>query len=245
MRVSIKRGFCHASATRSALNMKTPQLENGYVRIANEIVEKLAAAQLTGVEMQIVLIILRKTYGYSKKEDWISLGQFVQLTGRTKKGICVAIAALEEKGLIHTRRMTQKTFYSFNKDSSSWKVVYANSLVNTSTLVNSRSSASVLPVNRVVNASTHTKDNITKDKLQKTREFEKEIAKWFKQHDIGNPHAYLLKIRKTCSESAIEKAWKAAKTGTGVESPADFFKFCNYYSEQEKKKIKSKTDEIH
>lgn len=155
--------------------MNTPQLENGYTRIANEILAALSCAGLTGMELQIVLVILRKTYGYGKKEDWISLSQFVQLTGRTKKGICVAIAALEEKKIVHTRRVTQKTFYSFNKNHASWKVVYPSTLVNASTLPRKKAKlvnpSTPPPVYagtpHPVYASTHTKENVTKENVTK------------------------------------------------------------------------------
>lgn len=155
--------------------MKTPQTADGFMRLAtgdsaNDFVMPLIGAQLTGVEWQIVMSIIRKTYGYGKKEDWISLGQFVQFSGRSKKGVCIAIAALEEKNIIHTRRVTQKTFYSFNKNFTSWKVVYPSSLVNSSTPPKKKETSvgqytsDGTPVHQsVVNASTHTKENVTKD----------------------------------------------------------------------------------
>lgn len=59
----------------------TPQAENGHVDIANEIVEALCRVQLSGYESRILWALFRKTYGWHKKEDRISLTQFQVLTG--------------------------------------------------------------------------------------------------------------------------------------------------------------------
>ena len=49
-----------------------PQIENGYTRIANEILDTLCMFSIPGECMQVLNCILRKTYGYQKKEDRIS-----------------------------------------------------------------------------------------------------------------------------------------------------------------------------
>lgn len=55
--------------------MASPQTEDGYTAIANEIMEALIAAELSGQEFRIALLVIRKTYGFKKKEDAISLSQ--------------------------------------------------------------------------------------------------------------------------------------------------------------------------
>lgn len=156
-----------------------PQTNYGFLQLAtgsksNDFVLQLIAAQLSGVEWQIVMIIIRKTYGYKKKEDWISLSQFMHLSGRTRKGICIAILSLEKKNIIITRREIQKTFYAFNKKFSSWKIVEKDKLVYPSTL-HKKKPASVLAFQKLVYPSTlhlvypstHTKENVTKENITK------------------------------------------------------------------------------
>jgi len=53
--------------------MANPQPEDGHIDIANEIAEKLARTQLSGTEHKIIWAIWRKTWGWHKKEDRISL----------------------------------------------------------------------------------------------------------------------------------------------------------------------------
>ena len=61
--------------------MANPQREEGHVDIANEIVEFLAKTYLSSYESQVLWAIFRKTYGWQKKEDWITGSQLVEMTG--------------------------------------------------------------------------------------------------------------------------------------------------------------------
>ena len=65
----------------------TPQLENGYVRISNEIYDKLCNFRMPGQVRQIVDCVVRKTYGYNKKEDWIAQTQIIEMTGMNKGNV--------------------------------------------------------------------------------------------------------------------------------------------------------------
>ncbi len=58
------------------------QLEDGYTRLANELLDAVMAAGLSETEMCVVLAVWRKTYGYSKKMDWISNEQLEQMIGK-------------------------------------------------------------------------------------------------------------------------------------------------------------------
>ena len=60
--------------------MANPQKENGYTAIANEIMEALCRHRIPGEDRQVLDVIFRKTYGFNKIEDYISLSQFVDMT---------------------------------------------------------------------------------------------------------------------------------------------------------------------
>ena len=61
--------------------MTTPQLENGYIKIATELYDALCGIRIPGEARQVFDVILRKTYGWNKKKDAIALSQFVEATG--------------------------------------------------------------------------------------------------------------------------------------------------------------------
>ena len=70
--------------------MANPQKENGYIAIATEIMEQLIQLSLSGSEWQVLLAVLRQTWGWQKKQDWISLTQFERLTKLPHRTVCRA-----------------------------------------------------------------------------------------------------------------------------------------------------------
>jgi len=131
--------------------MSTPQLENGFVRIATEIIEALMAYRLPGEQMQCLLVIIRKTYGFNKKMDMISNSQFVGATGMAKPSICRAINGLVDKNIVYKNANNYIPSYQFNKNYKTWKVLTKKLTVNKK-------------VNQVLTKKLPTIDITTKDK---------------------------------------------------------------------------------
>lgn len=102
--------------------MASPQCENGYTKIANELLAAMCKTRIRGEEMQCFHLILLKTYGWNKKEDPISLSQFERETGMNRKNITRALFGLEEKSMIKIRRNGTKSpnIYSINKNYDQW-----------------------------------------------------------------------------------------------------------------------------
>ena len=55
---------------------------------------------LKEVELKVLLVIMRKTFGWHKTRDYISLSQLEKLTGSTQTNITKSIKTLIEKGLV-------------------------------------------------------------------------------------------------------------------------------------------------
>lgn len=103
--------------------MASPQKENGFTPIANEILENLVKACLLGSEYQVVLFVLRKTYGWNKKQDIISLTQFELGTGLSRPTIVKTLKNVLTKNLlVKTPLPRDKYAFSFNKNYESWVV---------------------------------------------------------------------------------------------------------------------------
>jgi phage replication O-like protein O len=102
--------------------MANPQKEDGYTPIANEIMECLYAISLSGSEYKIILCILRKTYGWRKKTDRISLSQLVDETNLSRKQVCKIIDRLVTKRLLLKGKEKNINTYEFNKDHEMWLV---------------------------------------------------------------------------------------------------------------------------
>ena len=108
--------------------MASPQKENGYVPIANEIFEALCRTRIPGEARQVLDVIIRKTYGWGKREDMISLSQFVEATGIKTPNVCRGLNLLysmnliikKDNGVIEKDNAKGAT-YSFQKDFEKWK----------------------------------------------------------------------------------------------------------------------------
>ena len=101
--------------------MASPQLENGYTKIANEIMDALIAYRIPGEQRQVLDFIIRKTYGFNKMWDIISNSQFVEATGLKKPTICRALNELIRKRLVIKNDNNYIPSYRFNKDYRLWQ----------------------------------------------------------------------------------------------------------------------------
>jgi len=148
--------------------MANPQCEDGYVRIANEIIDALIKINLSSYEWRILLAIIRKTYGWNKKKDRISLSQFAKITGIRKSHISRTLSKLVEKNIVtRTGNVThsgnqRNITYSFQKNYEEWKA-----LPKQVTLPKQVKRVTYLGKKRLPKQVT-TKDNIQKTILQKT-----------------------------------------------------------------------------
>ena len=64
---------------------KEPNITNGHIDIANELAEALTRVNLSGYQYRIIWCVFRKTWGWHKSTDKISLTQFKDMTGQKKK----------------------------------------------------------------------------------------------------------------------------------------------------------------
>jgi len=98
----------------------SPQVEDGFTRIANEIMEALARIRIPGEARQPLDCILRKTYGFCQKDDDIPLSQFVLATGLSKVAVCKALKKLLSLNLITKKGNGFITRYRFQKNYLKW-----------------------------------------------------------------------------------------------------------------------------
>lgn len=152
--------------------MASPQLENGYLSLANEIVEVLARARLTGAQFQIVLFVFRKTYGWitddgtKKKNDWISFSQIADHTTLHQRTVKREVAALVKANVLLKEIVNSglPKRIGFQKDYDLWNLPGFKGYVNPDTTGDKLDTTGVNPdTGGSVNPDTH-KRNSTKEK---------------------------------------------------------------------------------
>jgi len=176
---------------------KELQLENGnYARIVNKILEELVKVPLLGAELSICLFVIRKTWGFNKKTDKISITQFERGVCRSRPTIVKALKNLKLVNILQLVKVgshnNESSEWKFNKYYNSWRVVGLDNLVSTpllvkvSELVKDRTKPSKEKLQNLVKTPKHTKDN-TKDNTKDIGKVPKELLEGYQWNDLIDP----------------------------------------------------------
>ena len=226
----------------------SPQCENGFTRIANELLEAISLKRIPGQELRIVLFVARKTYGFGKKADRISYGQIAKATGIPRTRVITHIKSLVSKkvlGSLNNGTRQPSTIW-INKDYSQW---VDSPIKDTSP----KEGTKVVPItglepspNNGVPQKKEEKETIQKKRSVLPAFISKELWQDFKTHRSklkasmtekskrlnigkikkfsgGNP-----KIAKALIEQSIEKGWKGIfelKDAENIENGLKDFDF--------------------
>lgn len=81
----------------------SPQLEDGYTRVANELLEAIISAPFSKRQYAVVLAVIRKTYGYNKKSDALSMWEIASMTGIDRANVSRTVAELVEMRVLERK----------------------------------------------------------------------------------------------------------------------------------------------
>ncbi|RMA11865.1 replication protein [Klebsiella pneumoniae] len=96
--------------------LRVADLDDGFTRIANELLEAVMHAGLSQHQLLVFMAVMRKTYGFNKKSDWVSNDQISMLTGILPHKCSAAKSALVKRGILtQTGRVI-----GINKSVSEW-----------------------------------------------------------------------------------------------------------------------------
>ena len=179
--------------------MASPQCENGYTKIANEILDKLVEARIPGEQIRCLLFILRQTYGFNRKEAELSYAEIAQATGISRRNAVRSMQELVSKltlGVVKTDTSGKLT-YRFNKDYEQWMCFSRRELgvvKKDTTLLSKRTP---LPI----------KDNIKEKETNY-------IAQSGVKKDTTKFDEFWKAYPKKRSKGDAEKAWKSVKANS-------------------------------
>ena len=80
--------------------MASPQLENGYTPIANELLEAILRTDLSARELKVLLAVARETYGWSRKAKTVTGYKVARMTGMQRTQAARALAALKQRNVL-------------------------------------------------------------------------------------------------------------------------------------------------
>jgi phage replication O-like protein O len=215
------------------LSLADVQLENGYTKIANKILERLALTKLSPIQYRIIFVIWRYTYGFNRKEHTFSLSFLSEATKYDQRQLQRELAKLEQRRIIIQKVQPGKPrIISFNKNYDEWldeetlgnstigKVTNGNSTKGTfgnsteGTLGNP-TKEEIKNINKNLNKyKEDDEDTVDKilDLLQKSKILEKEHITEFLREDIQD---VIDNFGFTNPEEMIVEAIKDAARGNG------------------------------
>lgn len=80
--------------------LRVADLDDGFTRIANELLEAVMRAGLSQHQLLVFMAVMRKTYGFNKKSDWVSNEQLSELTGILPHKCSAAKSVLVKRGIL-------------------------------------------------------------------------------------------------------------------------------------------------
>ena len=102
------------------------ELENGYLRLANQIQDALCIVELSGREFRVLNAIVRLTYGWSKKSDRIANSLLADKTTLKVKHVSEAVLSLAYRNIIILRRIGQTRYIGINTNLDKWAYTKPN-----------------------------------------------------------------------------------------------------------------------
>lgn len=101
----------------------TAQLENGYTRLANELMDVIAMTKFNGSQFRIVLAVIRYTYGFNRKSADMSVSYLAKATGLPERHVRKEVNRLiDGKVFIEYKEPTETSSreLGLNKNHSEW-----------------------------------------------------------------------------------------------------------------------------
>lgn len=101
---------------------KSPQTDEGFVRIANELMDAVLSAGFSQRQLLVLLAIIRKTYGYNKKEDDMSAQQIGKLCNMARTHVTTVLNQLAAMNVIQKKTGEYGCVIGIQKDYSRWNL---------------------------------------------------------------------------------------------------------------------------
>ena len=185
--------------------MASPQVEDGYTKIANEILDALISHRLSGQEYQIVYFIIRKTYGFNKTCDFISMGQIAKATGIKRPKVSMILSNLYTKNILGVTEKgnsvpqngnSQPNCLYFQKDYEQWRVLPKKVTVPQ----NGNRSVPQNGTGGVPQNGTHKRKSFTKERKKEKMS----IPEWISRQSLDAFIEMRNKIKKPLTDRAID-----------------------------------------
>jgi|GEM_PF-1784999 phage replication O-like protein O len=104
--------------------MADVQPENGFTRIANQILENIIKLSLNGTQFRIIMLVWRETYGFNRKEHSLSETFIASRLGLQRQNIHREVKGLFDSKIlviVHEATFNSSRVIAFNKNYDEWQ----------------------------------------------------------------------------------------------------------------------------
>lgn len=201
--------YADFGALKAPVERKVAELEDGYAKLSNTLLDAYSGADLTKRQFKVLLAILRKTYGWNKAMDRISDSQLSDITKLPVKRCNEAKLELVRMGLIKQ----QGGMFGPNKNIDEWRIPQ-----NEGISPKTRDKTSLKLRESYPSKQGDTKDTIQKKEIQDKNTMPEQV-----QAECKNPPSPSGKNQAT--DEAFEKIfWLAGMCKTGKKNARSAFR---------------------
>ena len=207
--------------------MANPQKENGFTAISNELVEAFQRLHLSGNQWRLLWVILRLTYGWNKKTDYISLTTFEKCTGLNRWNFKQYLDDLFHREIIIRDNSGYIIKYGLQKDYTKWKT----SIKNNTSIKNDTATGIKNNTKTSIKNDTHKRQKTIKNTDMRSFDEFWSVYPSRNGKKLGKDESLkvFMKIRREELENVVRAAKNYAESkdvqnGIGIRDPKRFLK---------------------
>lgn len=101
-----------------------PQIEDGYTKISNELLEQLYSVRFNPTQLAIVLCVIRYTYGFQRKTAKLSNSFIAKAIDKSERSVKRGVVELLEMNVLFSERYSSTSCkrLGINKKYKSWLI---------------------------------------------------------------------------------------------------------------------------
>lgn len=220
-----------------------PQKENGYTPIANELLEALMLYPFSKRQLQVLICIMRMTYGYSRKSDALSGWQISKFTNLDRSHVSKTLDELinlnvvikHEKGRVSHGVLVNEI--SINKIYDTWLTVAKTAPLPIHVITVAKTATQPLPKQPTHKAIKTNKTNSKKTQIPKDFFISERVKSWATKNKYSELEKHLENFILVCESKDYKYTnWDSAF----MRAIKDNWAKVKAYNNEEKEKFNSR-----
>lgn len=193
-------------------------LQEGYSKIANKLIERVCQADLTITQKEVVWFVMRYTYGFSRKQAQLSLSFIAKGIGRARQKVCESVISLADMRVLIKTQTGKTMTLEINNHTDEWTVNFRSDSHHTVT--DTSHQAVTIASHRTVTSDSHqavteeiqtTERKITNTKYKRASRFSGVFCSLWSQYPRAKRDDAGMRFVTAAAAEEVEKNAEAVK----------------------------------